>query len=390
MKLLKSLIYFFSAIFIFIVIALVAQFVVNPKYSFSESHPFHGSYLYNPYRGMDSTRWRKANFHVHTRSHFGLTNGADSNQFVDRFYKYFGYDIIGISDYQRINAFEEKNDWFIPVYEHGFMYYKNHQLVLNAKKISWIDYFFFQTLDNKQFIIDHLKKDSSVVLTINHPALRQGYSYNDFKYLSNYNCLEIVNNDRRFTSYYDTILSAGHPVFLMADDDAHNLTKIKDGCHSFNLINSSLTRDSVLQALKTGRSVGVDFNISSFRTNEEKRAALLKLPQINSVTVKNDTLSIFISKPVKTIKFIGQNGVERKSISDIARGDYFFGGQDTYIRTEIEYYDGTIYFLNPVFRYDGKKLTDNSASYNVLKTWIYRSIVILILLIMLLIWKRRK
>jgi hypothetical protein len=319
-KLLKGFIYFFLGIFIFIVFALVAQFVVNPKYSFPEPHPFRGEYLYNPYKGMDSTKWKKANFHVHTRSYLGMTNGADSNQFVDRFYKYFDYDIIGISDYQRINTYEEKNRWFVPVYEHGFMYYKNHQLVLNAKKITWTDYLFFQTLSNKQFIINHLKKDTSVVLTINHPALRHGYSFNDFKYLSNFNCLEISNNDRLFTSYYDTILSAGHPVFLMADDDAHNLTRIIEGCHSFNLINTDLARDSILQALKTGRSVGVNFNISSYKTNEEKKAALQKLPEINSVTLKNDTLLVSLSKTVKTIKFIGQNGSERKCVTDNTTG----------------------------------------------------------------------
>jgi hypothetical protein len=389
-KLLKGFVYFILGILIFIAFALIAQFVVNPKYTFPEPHPFKGEYLYNPYKGMDSTRWKRANFHVHTRSHFGLTNGADSNQFLDRFYKYFGYDIIGISDYQRINRFEEKNKWFVPVYEHGFMYYKNHQLVLNAKNISWIDYFFFQTLSNKQYIIDHLKKDTSVVLTINHPALRQGYSYNDFKYLGNFDCLEISNNDRLFTSYYDTILSAGHPVFLMADDDAHNLTKIIEGCHSFNLINTDLIRDSILKALKTGRSVGVNFNISTYKTNEEKKAGLQKLPEIKRITLKRDTLFVSLSKPVKTIRFIGQNGSERKIVPDNATGLYLFGKQDTYIRTEIEYYDGTIYFLNPVFRYDGKQLTNSFPSYNVVKTWIYRSILLSVLLLIFLIWKYKK
>ena len=47
----------------------------------------------------------------------------------------------------------------------------------------------------------------------------------DLRYLSNYNCLEIANHERPFTTYYDTILSAGHPVFIMADDDTHDLKK---------------------------------------------------------------------------------------------------------------------------------------------------------------------
>jgi hypothetical protein len=389
-KLLKGFICFCLGVILFIAIALVAQYVVNPKYSFPEPHPFRGDFLYNPYNNIDSAKWAMANFHVHTRSHLGMTNGADSNQYVDRFYRYFGYGVIGISDYQRINKYEIKNSWFIPEYEHGFMYYKNHQLVLNAKKVSWIDYFFYQTLSNKQYIIDHLKKDSTVVLTINHPALRQGYSYNDFRYLSNYNCVEISNNDRLFTSYYDTILSAGHPVFLMANDDAHNLTRMVEGCHSFNLINSVLVRDSILHTIKTGRYVGVNFNVAPYKTNEEKKDALAKLPGIRSITIKNDSITVRLTKPVKSFRFIGQNGSERKIVSDNSVGTFLFGKSDTYIRTEIECDDGTIYFLNPVFRYDGRQLTDYHASINVLKTRVYQSVVLIILLLIFLIWKFRK
>jgi hypothetical protein len=275
------------------------------------------------------------------------------------------------------------------VYEHGYQYYKNHHLVLNAKKVSWIDYFFRQTLSNKQFIIDHLKKDTTVILTIPHPALRQANSFNDFRYLSNYNCLEIANNERLFTSYYDTILSAGHPVFLMADDDSHDLRNINEGCHSFNLINTELERDSILHALKTGLSVGVNFNIKSYKTNEEKKAALNKLPEITSVALINDTLSVRLNKTVRTIKFIGQEGAVKKRIADCVTGNYFFSKQDTYIRTEIECLDGTIYFLNPVFRYDGVRLTDYTPSLNFVKTWLLRSIVVVLLLI-IFIRKKKK
>jgi hypothetical protein len=390
-NLFKVITYFFLSIFIFILIALIFQFVINAKYTFTEPHAFKGEYLYNPYQGVDSTKWRIANFHAHTRLFPGKTDGdTKSSQFIDSVYRYFGYSIIDISDYQRINTYGNKNEWFVPVYEHGYQYYKNHQLVLNAKNVNWLDFFFRQTLSNKQSIINKLKKDTSVVLTIVHPVLRKAYSYNEFKYLSNYNCLEIVNNNRLFTSYYDTILSAGHPVFLMANDDAHDMRKISEGCHSFNLINTDLVKDSILHSIKTGCSVGVDLNISLYKTNEEKKAGLQKLPEITSVTLKNDTLSVRLNLSVKSIKFIGQKGVERKRITNCATGTYFFSKQDTYIRTEIECHDGTIYFLNPVFRYDGVRLTDNVTSYNVLKTWAWRSAVLAVLLLIFFIWKNKK
>jgi len=387
----KSKVRVYFLVVILILIIPVFQFVVNTKYIFPEPDPFTGEYLYNPYRGMDGRKWEMANFHAHTRAFFGLTDGAaNSDESLDSLYRYFNYNIIGISNYQSLNKFESKNNWYIPVYEHGFQYYKNHQLVINAKKVSWLDYFFRQTLNNKQYIIDHLKKDTSVILTIVHPNLRKAYSYNDFKFLSNYDCLEIANNKRAITAYYDTILSAGHPVFLMANDDAHDITDINNACHTFNLINTDLNKDSILYSIKTGRSVGVNFNVSLYKTSEEKKSGLLNLPEITSVILKDDTLIVSLNKLVKTIKFIGQEGAERKKITDSATGSYFFNKQDTYIRTEIECHDGTMYFLNPVFRYDGIQLPDHVSSPDLLKTWFWRSVVLFVLLILIIMRVKNK
>jgi hypothetical protein len=216
---------------------------------------------------------------------------------------------------------------------------------------------------------------------------RKAYSYANLKYLGNYELLEIANHDRLFQSYYDTILSEGHPVFLIADDDSHEMDNIKEICSSFNLINTDLVRDSVLKSIRTGRSVGVKFNLSSFKTNQEKKAALLKLPRISSITFKNDSLSVSLSKEVRTIKFIGQHGREKRRIENCSTGTYLFSASDTYIRTEIEGYDGTIYFLNPFFRYNGINMPEYVPKRNILKTWVCRSSAIVLLLFSIILWK---
>ncbi len=391
MNIFKIIKHFFLSIFVLILIILLLQFVVNTKYTFPTPHTFQGEYIYNPYRNIDNTKWRLANFHAHNRKFFGNKKiAANSVQKLDSLYKYFGFSIISISDYQCINLYEGKNKWYVPVYEHGFLYYKNHQLILNAKKVNWQDFPFRQTLSNEQFIIDQLKKDTTVIITIVHPIYRKAYSFNDFKYLSNYDCLEIANHDRLFTFCYDTILSNGHTAFLMADDDAHDPTNLEDICSSFNLINSDMIKDSILHSLRTGRSIGVKFNIVSYKTNEEKRAALLKLPEVKSITFKNDTLAVSLNQSVKTIKFIGQKGIEKKSMTNCSTGYYFFALEDTYIRTVIECNDGTIYFLNPLLRYNGITLTNYAPSYNILKTWTWRSIVLGILVLTFIIWYRKK
>lgn len=376
---------------VFISILLIVQYVINSKYSFPEPNPFKGKYIYNPYHNIDKTKWEKANFHAHTMKFFDPAKKiARSAIILDSTYRSLGYTIVGISDYQSVNNYEIKNKWFVPIYEHGYQYYKNHQLVLNAKKINWLDYPFRQTLDNKQFVIDQLKKDTTVLIAIVHPGYRKALSNRDFRYLSNYNCLEIANHDRLFTEFYDTILSNGHPVFVMCDDDSHKLEDIKEVGISFNLINADLEKDSVLKALKTGRSVAVKFNVSPYKTREEKRIALSKLPEISNIIFKSDTLSVILNQPVKSIRFIGQGGWDKAIISDSSKGSCNFSPQDTYIRTEIECYDGTLYFLNPLFRWDGIRMTYYASSFNALKTWGWRSVVICLLVIVIIILNRKR
>ena len=369
-------------IFIFLLIALIVQYVVNVKYSFPEPHPFIGEYLYNPYANIDSAKWQISNFHAHTHKFPGSRQLSERNtQYLDSIYTYLGYNVIGISDYQKINPYESRHAWYVPVYEHGYQYYKNHHLVLNAKKVSWLDYFFKQTLNNKQFVINQLKKDTSVVITLVHPILRAALSYNDVKYLTNYNCLEVIDNKYLFLSFYDTILSNGHPVFLMADDDTHNLKNLIETASCFNIINTVPVRDSILFALKRGHSFSVKFNVNNYRTNEAKKTALADLPRLIDFNTKNDTISLRMNNIVKTIKFIGQEGIEKKSLNNTKNGSYFFSKEDTYIRTEIECMDGTIYFLNPVFRYNGILKVDPSPPVDVFKTWGYRSFIIIILIL---------
>ena len=391
MMLLKIIYKFLAGLCILIFILFILQYVVNAKYSFPEPQPFHGKFIYNPYRNVDQGKWRRANFHAHARKFLGQSEKArKSVSFIDSLYRSFNYNIISISDYQVINRYESKNEWYVPVYEHGFQYYKNHQLVLNPKKVCWLDFPFRQTLSNKQFIIDQLRKDTMTLITIVHPIYRKAYSSNDLKYLGNYNCMEIANHERVFRTSYDTILSNGHPAFIMADDDCHDLTKIKEVTNSFNEINTDMVKDSILKALSTGRSFGVKLNANTLKTNEEKRVAFLNLPEINAITFQNDTLTVSLNQTVKAIKFIGQHGTEIRRVTGQSKGSCHFSNEDTYIRTEVECNDGTLYFLNPLFRYDGVRLTYYAPAFNAFATWAWRSAFFGLLIIIIIIWYRKK
>lgn len=387
MKLFKVILLFLSA---FLLLNVAFQFFINTKYSFPEPVVFRGEKLYNPYQGMDSTKWKKANFHLHTRRLFGLTAGSENTvQVADSFYKYFDYGISGISDYMRINDSNAHDKSYIPVYEHGYMFNKTHQIVINAKRTCWKDFLFHQTLNDKQYIIDCLKKDTSTLVVIVHPKLRHAYRNSDFRYLGNYDCMEVANSRSTFIKYYDPALSAGHKVFIMADDDAHNLSDISEGAHSFNVINGDTDKNSVVSALKTGKSYGVRFNVQPYKTNYQKREALRKLPVIKEVSIRNDTLFVRTDLKVDTVRYIGQNGVLKKMSTNTVKSNYKFSKDDTYIRTEIVCTDGTIYYLNPVFRYHGSRLPVNVPAVNNAETAGSRISFTLILLLMLFISRRR-
>lgn len=92
---------------------------------------------------------------------------------------------------------------------------------------------------------------------------------------------------------------------------------------------------------------------------------------------------------MKSIRFIGQKGVEKMKVTHASLGSYFFSEEDTYIRTEIECEDGSLYFLNPVFRYDGIQLTDHGYRLDLFKTWLWRSIVISVLLLIFFIMRAK-
>jgi len=371
---------------IIVCILLLLQYVVNPKYRFPKSTPFKGNYFYNPYQYIDTNQWRKANFHVHTRQWLGLTNGRkNTNELVDSIYRYLGYDIYCISDYQKINDYEKDHSWYIPVYEHAYMPPKNHQLVLNAKKVTWLDYLFPQTLDNKQEVLNALKEDTGCLVAVAHPHWQDRYNPEDFRYLCNYDLMEVLNQNRFSLAYWDSALSSGHAAFILADDDAHDIQDIQEGGHCCTIINSALQKDSILTAHKTGCAYGADVHGVNNNSYAERKVIMQRLGHLESVQLSGDTMTVRMSKKVKSFSFIGQNGVLEKEVNDAQQASYIFSKVDTYIRTEVKEEEGTVYYLNPVFKYDGKNILSYQATIDLAKTWIWRTGFVMIILLLIVV-----
>ncbi|MBR6774835.1 MAG: hypothetical protein IKM23_03890 [Bacteroidales bacterium] len=354
-KLLKALLYITTG---FIVLVILTSIFV-PSYSFDEPKPFRGDYLHNPYQGMNPDNWIQANFHAHTRQFGGLTNGrANTNEMVDSVYTVLGFDHVGLSDYNKINYYDSANPSYIPAYEHGYGIFKIHQLCIGAEKVRRLDFFAFQNLSMKQHTLNRLAKQTRLAIPAHPSFVKKGYLVDDMKYLSNYKLMEVLNGFRISTAHWDTALSNGHLVYLIGNDDSHNVTDITDIATRFTMINAPENEaEQLLSSLENGCAVGVDFPIIYDETLEQKVKRLKKdLPHITQVDLKGDTLFVSASTPISKIKFIGQKGKELSSQKNITTAYYIIQPDDNYVRTELKFKDGTTLYLNPITRHEDSEI----------------------------------
>ena len=353
--LLKSLLYI--ALTFVMLVVLFSVFV--PSYSFDEPKPFSGTYLHNPYKDMNPDNWIQSNFHAHTRQFVGVTNGRiNTNEMLDSVYSSLGFQHIGISDYNMINYYDSANPSFIPTYEHGYGVFKIHQLCIDADKVRPVDYLLFQNLSMKQHTLNRLSKHARLVIPAHPSFVEKGYLVEDMKYLSNYKLMEVLNGFRISTDHWDTALSNGHLVYLIGNDDSHDVTDVSDVAKRFTMINAPENdAELMLQALEKGNAVGVDFQLRKNETLEKKIQRLEKdLPYIRQVELRGDTLLISASKKIGTIKFIGQDGEELDVQKRQTTAKYVVQPEDTYVRCVLMFSCGTTLYLNPITRHENEEI----------------------------------
>jgi len=359
--------------------ALFWFYLSAPVFDFPQPQPFSGPSIYNPYDGLDSLNWRKANFQVQSRAWGGLTDGRkNSNEAIDSIYQSLGYEVIATSDYMKINRWGSEKEAFIPVYEHGYGILKWHQVVIGAKKVNWLDFPFCQSLSHKQYVLDVLRENSELVY-LAHPRFGGGYKPDDMTWLTGYTGIEALNYFRLSLDYWDSALSAGRYVSLMGNDDSHDISNPMEVGHRMTFIHSpSLHGDSIIAALKANRAYGADI----FRTREETMQEKIgKIPfqaKFRYARLSGDTLLVAVDKAAASFRFIGQGGREKERVENVAEAWYVLAPEDTYIRTEIHFSDKNILHLNPVVRYDPEKGIPGNpplATINIYKTWVYRVLI---------------
>jgi hypothetical protein len=321
-----------------LIVCLVLPYGLSPIYRFPIPRRFAGTQLVNPYAGGHGT-WLRANFHAHGRAWGGLTNGAQSDADVIAAYRANGYDVAGVSDYQHI---ADASLHTMPLYEHGFNVGKHHQLAIGARYVDWTDFPFWQGTNQKQYIIDRMKRASELV-AINHPSRLHSYTVDDVTQLTGYDLIELANGRVTTEDRWDAALSNGHLVWAIGGDDSHDVTDLNRMVVAWNMIDAATSSNpDVIDALRAGRSYTV------VRTVDEKTAGDLTL---GSVRVDGATLTVTCEGPPSTFVFVGQNGTIRHTVTGVTSASYAFAQDDTYIRTVV-HGPRTDLYLNPILRTD--------------------------------------
>ena len=372
-----------------IVVAVVDQYLFCPVYTFANATPFSGDSIYNPYAFYKQNNWVKCNFHSHIHCWEGVTYGYGTASDIHQAYNNLHYSVHAISNYQCIDTNAQSSPGYISSYEHGYNLLKSHQLVIGARDVCWKDYLLPQTISNKQEIFNRIRAaDTSALISINHPMVRNGYGLSDIARLANYNCMEVLNPACNSSHLWDVALSAGKPIFIIGDDDAHNFAdtnRVGKICTWINV--PELNKKSILTALKTGCSFAM--TAGSDLMQKERRHNNDSTPMLQNFIVHGNRIQVKFNLPAKKIRVIGENGRLLKEEANVDSLYFTLGAQEPYARIVVLYGNETQLLLNPVFRYHDSPLRQAAATINSKQTIILRSIgVVLIFFWFILLYSR--
>ena len=264
------------------------------------------------------------------------------------------------TEINRINYIDFRSDKLenqgIKVYEYGYAIGGTRYLCLGYESKRIIDYPFLQSIHYKQFNIDKLNKKCRLVAPA-HPS--KGFKKGEMTRLDHYRVMEALSPDDNSLYYWDIALSNGHRVNIIATGKNFATACIGDN-----------DAQSVLNSLETGNSYAINYS-----------GSLIEVPELQSVKLNNDTLVVSVSDKAKEVRFIGQNAIVKQSVSNVAEAVYPIQKDDTYIRTEIEFEDGSTLYLNPLVRHQYQYFFDlNKAKVMKGRTYLMWAVYILVVL----------
>ncbi|MCG8605692.1 CehA/McbA family metallohydrolase [bacterium] len=300
-------------------------------------------------------RWFKGNTHAHTTN----SDGDSDPEVLTAWYKDHGYNFLAITDhnfYTDIDAvsYERDQDFILIPGNEISVKIDGRPAHVNALNVSEpLPKPESRTvLEALQRCVDAIRAAGGVP-HINHPNFRWAFSYKEISQITSCTLFELYNGSTSTNNFsaggelgheelWDRVLSAGHRLYGIADDDTHHLTG------EFNLRRDNpgrgwvmvraqqLTPEAIVQALDRG-----DFYAST--------EVILTEYEINQ---KELSLRIRQESDFKyTTVFIGEAGKALSSV-DGNEAQYEFTGKELYVRAKVYSSDGGWAWTQPVFLAD--------------------------------------
>ncbi len=322
---------------------------VSPIYRFEAPQPFSGDKIYNPYSALDtSIGWKRANFHTHTHATAWLNECELYPDGVLKYYDSYHYDIVSFSNHQELTTFPgndtSRQIW---VYEHGYNFFKFHQLLFGAEKVSYYDNFLPFLSSQKQFIIDMMSKQCDFVV-FNHPDRTLMISTGDMQRLTGYRLIEADAGAGTDLKHWDEALSSGRYSLNVINDDLHKPQQSSKIARRCSFVNTpSRNYHNVKEALLAGNFYSM--NIPDFGNGDLdiKHAENESLPSIRYIGMSQDTILMTLSSPAKTIEAITQDGKIVKTLSDTSSFSYVMTSDDPYLRMTARFENEVVIYTNP-------------------------------------------
>ena len=219
----------------------------------------------------------------------------------------------------------------------------------------WFDVPFFQWVDQKQDIIDRVRRTAQLVAVVHPSALGLSYSKSDLTRLTGYDLIEVANGPNTAEELWDAALSSGRPVCAIADDDTHDITDPKRLATAWTMVNApAASADLVIAALRRGAVYGV------LRTAGAPNVRATPRP---AVVTAGNAVTVSIGGASGDFTFVGQRGDVRATAPRRSAATYVFTPDDHYIR--------------PVIRSSGAGPIAPRAEIDRPATWLLRAVIIL-------------
>ena len=377
----------FISLIAIVVVAILAT-SISLCYDFAPAEPFSGDNIFNPYANFNpNTEWKRTSLHTHTKVDGPLNECDFSAEEIWAKYQDFGYEIVGISNHNKITPHPSKEQ-DIRLYEHGYNLRNFHKLAIGTELVMPFDALYPIFASQAQWQLDILAKESEL-LQLNHPSRSTLLDSAKLSRLAGYDIMELSGYNAHLENHHwDWALSAGRYSFATLNDDLHYPDRSSRFAVRCTLLGAeSCTKEDIIATLRSGCFYSMrvpDYGIGDWEVKRQQNSAL---PQITNIGLRGDTIYMKLSAPAEQIRVIGQNHALLSRVMHSDTIAYPMLAKDTYARLVVSYPDSLIIMTNAFARYDSATMASPADRVfykpNILATALYNIIVVTLLGIVL-------